>query len=243
MPVFYESTNKTGIVDDAYFQTNTNSTIYPLGNVAFHANIGYGDVIARILRADKRWKWDDPNISEEMETTFNLVKDQGEYGFLSNTPAETYQDFNKVFGVAIKDDNGDWRNLDYITREMVKDRGIAWDEFEDTSGTPSYYFLEGTQLFLKPAPDYASAGGGKIYLQRNPEFFARTDTTKVPGFDQKYHYLLSLYIQRGWYMGKNPNMLGNIQALIDRGLREVELDYSRRLADEPKRQYYHANWK
>ncbi len=79
--------------------------------------------------------------------------------------------------------------------------GFAFDEYKDTAGTPDEYILEGTQLYLKSAPNYASEEGGKIYMQRNPSYFVSTDTTKVPGFVSNFHYLLSLYGQRGWYSG------------------------------------------
>jgi len=237
---YYESTNATGIVDDIYYQTNTDTTTYPLGILTSHVNRGYAEIITAILSVDRRWRWDDRNHTKSMETTCDLVTDQGEYGFLSSTPAETYQDFSKVFGVAVKDQNADWRDLDYITKDLIKERGFNWDEYESVSGTPIEYALEGTQLFLKPAPSYDSTNWCKVFMQRNPVFFARTDTTKVPGFDQRFHILLSYYGQMGYQACKNR---GELQALIDRGLINVRKVYSERMDEQPRKTYYYPNWK
>jgi hypothetical protein len=244
MPQFYDSSGKTGIVDDIYFSTNTSTASYPLANVAYHVNLGYAEVISRILRADDRWHWDDNNITKSLESTFSLVSGQGEYNVLKATPDETYQDFAKIFGLSVKDPNGEWIELEYVTKEDIQATGIAWDEYLSVNGTPEEFTLEGTQAFLKPAPNYASTDGGKIFLQRNPVFFTASDTTKKPGFDSKHHGILSLYGQRGWFLGpgNDANRANNIQSYIDRWLDRIEKDYRERLAvKQPVNTY--VNWK
>ncbi len=239
---YRETTNSTGIVDMIYWLTGADTVSYPLGIVVGHVNAGFGEIISNILKVDKRWRWDDSNITKSLETTFSLEDGTGEYGILASTPAQTYQDFNKIFGVSVKDENGDWRDLEYINREIVAKSGIAWDEFEDTDGTPTYYMPEGTQLFLKPAPNYDSTNGAKIYVQRNPVFFIYSDTTKVPPFDSRFHYLLALYGQMGWAMKNEPNRVPGIRGLILAGLKEIRTHYASRLEiSEPE--YVNINWK
>jgi hypothetical protein len=239
---YRETSNSTGIVDMIYWHTGADTTSYPLGIVASHVNTGLGEIIANILKVDKRWKWDDSNITKSLETTFSLVNGTGEYGILASTPAQNYQDFNRLFGVSVKDANGEWRVLEYIDREMTAKMGIDWEEFEDTNGTPAYYMPEGTQLFLKPAPNYDSASGAKLFVQRNPVYFVYSDTTKVPPFDSKYHYLLALYGERGWALKNDPGKVALIESLIKQGLKELRIDYASRLQiSEPE--YININWK
>lgn len=239
---YYESTNKTGIVDMVLWMTGSDTTQYPLGIMTSHINSGFGEIIANILKVDKRWKWDDSNITKSLETTFSLVNGTGEYGILASTPAETYQDFNKLFGVSVKDANGTWITLDYISKDDVAKMGVAWDEFYEDDGTPRYYTPEGTQLFLKPAPNYDSSAGAKLFVQRNPVYFLYTDTTKVPPFDSKYHYLLTLYGQMGWCLKNDPGKVATIRTLIDRGLRDLRAHYASRLVkNQPE--YVNVNWK
>lgn len=225
--VYYDSSGKTGIVDDVLFKTNNNTTSYPLVDITRNINIGYGEIIAVILRNDKKWKFDDTNQTLTLEATFNLSTGVSEYGLLASIP-DAAQDWTNFWGIEIKDSNGNWLPLKPITRDDVKRMGYAWDEYKDTSATPDEYMIEGTQLYLKAAPNYDSSDGGKIYMQRNPSYFASTDTTKVPGFASNFHYLLSLYGQRGWWEKVDQGKVALVQQLIDRGLVALAKFYSQR---------------
>ena len=241
--VIYESTNKTGIIDRIYWETGADTTTYPLGIMVGHINSGLGEVIANIMSVDKKWKWDDANITQALETLFSLSNGVGEYGILAATPAQTYQDFNRLFGVAVKNSDGDWVELIYKSPEDVRrELGMAWAEFCEDDGTPQYYYPEGTQLFLKPAPNYDSSSGAKLYVQRNPVYFLITDTTKVPPFDSKYHDILCLYGKRGWAQKNSPNEVGLVQSLIDRQLKNIRNDYASRLQDS-KPKYVFPRWR
>ena len=53
--VFNDTTNKQGIVQDAYFEVNANDVTYLIADLTRHANTALDNVVTLILGSDSRW--------------------------------------------------------------------------------------------------------------------------------------------------------------------------------------------
>lgn len=184
---FSDSTNKTGIVEDTSFllfgDSGDHSADYPLNDVARNANRWYDKVVSKILQVDTRWKFDDANQTDLPIADIDLVANQQDYGVATST-------FLKISRIDIKDANGIGINLLPFDRSML--RGVAMAEFLKSAGTPKYYDILASSVFMYPKPSYSLTAGMRIFYQRNVLYFVGTDTTKVPGFATNFHRILSL---------------------------------------------------
>lgn len=179
--------DKQGIVPDTYFllfgDSSDHSADYPLADLARNANRWYDKVTIKILQADKRFEWDDTNKTDLPIAKINIVSGQNDYG----VSAATYL---KVSRVEARDSQGNRILLDRFTLDDVT--GRAFGDMQAESGTPSAYMLRGSSLFFDKTPNYSYTEGLRVFYQRNVDYFASTDTTKVPGFAEPFHRLLSL---------------------------------------------------
>jgi hypothetical protein len=184
---FYSSSDRAGIVDDIFFlvfgDSSDHSSDYSLADITRNVNRWYDRVVTKILQADNRLEWDDTNKTDLPIARINLVANQQDYGVTAAT-------FLKLHKVDAYDANGNPIPLKQITLDDL--RGIADADFESTAGTPRYYRLQGSSIFLYPKPSYSYTQGLRIFYQRNVDYFASTDTTKTPGFAEPFHRILSL---------------------------------------------------
>ncbi|MHA1305428.1 MAG: phage adaptor protein [Candidatus Heimdallarchaeaceae archaeon] len=180
---FNDATNETGICQDVWFLTGTDSTSFPLKDLARIANKVYHRLALLAWRSDNRWDFDDSNKTDLPIATDDLVDGQEDYAI----PTTAFD----IKRVEIKNSSGDWVKLRRITHSKVKE---AMDEFHETKGVPTYYLLEGSSIRLKPAPDttqVTASEGLKIHMARDVTEFVSTDTTKTPGFPTPLHQLFS----------------------------------------------------
>ena len=185
--VFSNTTTRAGIVEDTswlIFGDSENHTAeYPLTDVARNVNRHYDIAVSDILRADSRFEWDDNNKTDLPIGRISLVANQQDYGIDGAT-------FLSISKIDIIDANGNWLPLKQINLQQL--RSVADAAFESTAGTPKYFRLQANSLFLYPKPNYSYTNGIRIFYQRNVDYFVSTDTTKVPGFAEPYHRLLSI---------------------------------------------------
>ena len=178
---FNDSTNNTGIVQDVWFLTGTNSTSFPIEDVTRIANKVYNKLGLLAWRSDNQWNFDDSNKTSFLISTTDLVDGQEDY----TIPTTVFD----IRGVSILDSSGNWRKLKNIKRENLK-TDLA--QYRKTKGTPDVYLLSGYSIILKPAPDttmVTASNGLKIYIARDITEFVSTDTTKEPGFPTPLHQL------------------------------------------------------
>jgi len=158
-------------------------------------------VFGWIIEADGRWKFDDSNQTDQPVACTDLVADQENYKVIIRVPDVT-QDWMDIERVEVLDESGQGRQLRPFDNSDIN--GIAFTEFMDTSGEPTYFDFDGSSIFLKPASSYAKTDGMTIYFNRAPLVFTKTDTTKRPGFASIFHEILSLGAKYDWEVAKNP---------------------------------------
>jgi len=180
---FNPSSGEQGIVNDVYFTTGTDSTSFPIAAITRIINKINHKLGLLAWRSDRSWKVDDSNKTDLAIATATLVDDQEDYAI----PTTTFD----IKRVEVLDSSGNYNKLTYRTRESI---GCAMDEYMETKGMPTEYFLEGCSIRLKPAPDTSmvtAAAGLKIYVARDVTEFTVADTTKTPGFPTPFHQLFS----------------------------------------------------
>ena len=180
--VFNDSTNLTGIVNEIDFNLGTDATSYPLKEKTRNVNNWYNRVASLIIRADSRWEWDDNNRTDLPIATTALVANQQDY----TISGESFLD---VIKVEIKDQNGNWQALNPIS--LADKRNESMTDYRKDAGTPVEYDKFGNSIFLYPKPNYSSSASLKVFYQRNVSLFVSTDTTKIPGFAENFHRILS----------------------------------------------------
>lgn len=225
---FSNTTTKDGILQDCEFwlfgsnygQITGNTTL--LNTFTALSNRALDSVTSSVLASDDRWNFDDTNYTNYPIGVTDLVQSQKDY-VLSVSHL-------KITRVECMDAQGTW----FLLRPIdLKDIKVARDEFAKSDGIPIYYDKLATSLFVYPASSYNSTGGLRVYYQREPSYFATTDTTKKPGFITLAHRLISL---KACYDYSVANNLTDKITVLNNEIMKRELDlanaYSKRNKDE-----------
>lgn len=177
-------TAKPSIVEDIDFIVGTDSTQFPLADKLRLINAYYYDTSSDILEADGNWEWDDTNKTDFPIGTTTLVDNQRDYQLPSNIV--------KLLRVEVLDSAGNYQRVEEFDESQVEQ---ALSEFEETNGLPQFYRTIGNSIELYPKPATASVtttAGLKVYYQRTITEFTNADAAVSPGFDARYHRILSL---------------------------------------------------
>jgi len=178
-------TNNLDLYSDARFLCGiglTDTTTYPLADFVRNANFGLDKVNALAMKADGKWKFIDNNSATGMIDTSVALE--------SGTPTYAIPiTWLKMGRVRAKDAQGNFNTLTPVDRRQLSDSKLN----DSTGGNPKYYVQEGTVVRLLPTPNYDSTGGLEVQQQMGSTYFAYDATTTVPGFDSRFHRLISLY--------------------------------------------------
>ena len=178
-------TNNLDLYSDARFLCGillTDTTTYPLADFVRNANFGLDKVNALAMKADGKWKFIDNNSATGMIDTSVALE--------SGTPTYAIPiTWLKMGRVRAKDAQGNFNTLTPVDRRQLSDSKLN----DSTGGNPKYYVQEGTVVRLLPTPNYDSTGGLEVQQQMGSTYFAYNATTTVPGFDSRFHRLISLY--------------------------------------------------
>jgi len=178
-------TNNLDLYSDARFLCGiglTDTTTYPLADFVRNANFGLDKVNALAMKSDGKWKFIDNNSATGMIDTSVALE--------SGTPTYAIPiTWLKMGRVRAKDAQGNFNTLTPVDRRQLSDSKLN----DSTGGNPKYYVQEGTVVRLLPTPNYDSTGGLEVQQQMGSTYFAYNATTTVPGFDSRFHRLISLY--------------------------------------------------
>lgn len=178
----------------------SDTTLYPLADIARNANMGLDRVTALIQEHDNTFEWDDFNNTDLPIATADLVSGQQDY------PLELSH--LKILRVRAKDQQGNWVTLDPVSRHQLTDDQLA------ATGTPWGYDKFANSIFLVGTPNYGSTGGLELQFQRGASFFDNSDTSKKPGFAAQFHRLISLYAALDYCDIHLPDQAKKIRARI-----------------------------
>lgn len=201
-------------------------------------NKGLDKATVKIMTSDNRWQYDDPNHTDYPIAQTSLVSGQQDYQ-LEFSATDSHL---KIDRVEVKTTGGLWKKLIPID---LADTDEAQAELEKTNGEPKYYDKVANSVFLYPAPNYSQNNSLKIFYQRQPSYFATSDTTKRPGIPGMFHQLVSMYAAEEFALAKNMSEKANMLAGRRQELEsELENFYNRRdKEDKPRMAIKNINWK
>jgi hypothetical protein len=166
-----------------------------------------------IRSVNKEWHFDDTNFTTFPVATTTLVNDQRDYHLDSSV--------QRLKQLEVLDASGKYYTL---TRMEQKDATLMTEKWQETAGKPSHYYMVGRSIVLYPKPDttqVTASAGLRATFEREMDFFATTDTTQEPGFDEAYHSILYYGPAYEWAMTNNNQgvsqlcmtMLGGFEGL------------------------------
>lgn len=192
-------------------------------------NEGLNKATTKIMVSDNRWQYDDPNHSDYPIGLTTLTSGQQDYQ-LEFSADDSHL---KIDRVEIKTSAGLWKKLKPID---LADTNEAQTELYKTDGEPMYYDKTANSIFLYPAPNYTQVNSLKVHYQRQPSYFATTDTTKRPGVPAMFHRLVSLYACEDFCLSKNmTEKLNQIAARRQEIEGDMQDYYNRRDKDDKPR--------
>lgn len=219
---FNSESNNQDLYSEARFWcgiATSDTTTFPIATFTRGANMGLDRMTMLVLRADKKFRWDDNNRTDLPSATTSVSANQQDVTIPSS--------FLKIEDVKITNANGDYINLDQVSGEEIADLIVK----NPTAGTPRAYGKRGRSIFLIPKPSYAATM--RIYPQRGASFFSVTDTTKEPGFASPFHRLVALYPARDFCAINVPSRLPIITNEITKLEGELVEFYSERAEEGP----------
>jgi hypothetical protein len=181
------------------------------------------------------WNPDDVNHTDYPIQFFNIVSGQREYSF---TETEDGQEIIGIMKLAVKDPSGVFHELpsmDQQARQSGNNNVSAFLDGQNASGTPTRYDKTATGIFFDPVPNYNSALGGKIFVQREGAYFTTASTTTTPGFAGPYHEWCVLEPSYKYARANNLSQVERLKRDMVEMEQKIRTGYSRRDRDMLKR--------
>lgn len=226
---FNSHSDQLDLVSEIKRICGTDTTSYPLKDMARRCNIALDRFIYLAATANGQWQFDDSNNSTLPIGTTDLISGQQDYSFASDVLL-----VEKVF---CKDTSGVWNELTPVdisdSQTTAKD---IWT-LAGTTGVPQRYDKVGGSLLLDPIPNYNSTAGLKVVFQRGPSYFASTDTTKTPGIPSIFHSYIARHASLQFLIDNGKPSKNDIAGMIVNDERSLQTYFARRGKDKPARLY------
>jgi len=203
---FKDSTNNTGIADDIDFLCDTDDTSYPLKDKARNANRWLYRAVVWTFESSPLWEFDDTNLSTLPIARTTLVAGQEDYSLPS--------DMLRVQKVTVLDSSSNEHEVTLLPFDEYK--AFRMNATQST-GIPSRACLRGASIFLDPAPasgQVTLSNGLRLYISREIDAFASTDTTQEAGIPEPFHRIVSLGAAHDYWLKYDPNKANALLAQI-----------------------------
>lgn len=184
----------------------SNSVSYPLADKVVDINLAMSDALTLAFEAGGTWQYDDTNQTDYPIITTPLVSGQRDYAFTEDEQGNLILDIYKVM-VRISA-TGIYQEINPVDTQT--DAAASFYDGQNLTGIPQDYDKTANGIFLDPIPNFNSADGLKIYINREATFFTTADTTKKPGIDPLCHEYLALVPS---YKYARNNSLKNVARL------------------------------
>jgi len=216
--VFSDTTNQTGLIQylDAKVSTGGANGWFTLEEKTAYLNRALDYVASIVEECDRSWTFDDNNYSTHAIATTDLIQGLTNYTL----------DFKHLEVTAVEVlNNGEWLRLNPVDVEKL-DGSIT--DYKKTPGIPQEYDLKGNSLWIYPRSNEAVTAGLKLHFKRNMDYFVKTDTTKEPGFDRRFHELVGLKASLDWSIDKELAKQKSFKIMLDEMVMKLKEAYNRR---------------
>lgn len=218
--VFSNTTTKSGIIqqierncgfNDGDISGNTTLLAQFTGDV----NTTHDKVLSLIFGVGGTWQFDDSNQTDYPIITTDLVANQRDYPFLTDSSSNLILDVYKVF---VKQSGTTGTYTEIYPVDVQSNAPTSFTDGLNIAGLPNSYDKTANAIFLDPIPNYSLTDGLKVYINREGSYFATSDTTKKPGVAGLFH---EYYALRPSYMYCMRNGL-KISETLKRDMLEME---------------------
>jgi len=226
---YSDVSGKSGIIQDITFWLGIDLNGYTIEDRTRNINERFRQIWPMIFEAYGGWKFIDDNKSDNSTglpyADQTITADQGLYQL--PTGALT------VDGVEFKNTaDSAWQKIWSLTQERFLELG-GDGRFTNSTGTPTWYMLQGDIIRLVPVPNFTLSGALRIFFTEDISTFTIADTTKTPGFSVDFHRMLSIgaaldYANARGLTGK----ITVLQRLWDRYELDLKSFYSKRFIDK-----------
>ena len=230
---FSDTTNKSGVIQTIERWTGLGDAAISgdttlLRKITSSVNDAFDTLLPLVLSFSDHLRWDDINHSDLPIGTFDIVSGQGDYSIVADANG---LDILNITAVRLKSSSSSYlADLEKITIDEVLGEN-AMNPNSSETGVPTKYLEFGNTIFLYPKPNFSLTSGGQIFFEREPSYFAYTDTTKEPGIPKPFHSLLALYASLDWiliYKNDNTALIISLKEKILKKENELKDMISRR---------------
>lgn len=202
---------------------------------AADANLALDDVWSIGIRASGYFQLDDTNQSDYPERFMTLTSGTRRYALSSLTADAGSNLLLEIYKVFIKDPSGVYIELSPVDVQSSDDV-TSFTDGQDVQGTPYRYDKTGNYIDLDPVPNYTqSTTGIKVLINREPSYFAYTDTTKKAGIPGNLHRYLAIKPAYDYARAHNLQNWKLLQFEVEKMERIIGETFGQRDHDTPKR--------
>ncbi len=227
---FSDTSTKRGIIELIDDLCGTNSVSYPTANKTRDVNLAVDKVLSQIFEVGGTWQFDDSNHTDYPIITTSLVSGQRDYSFTTDGSSNLILD---IYKVVVADSAGVFHEI-FPDDQQTKFSNPAFYDGLNTGGQPTTYDKTANGIFLNPIPNYAQAGGLKVYINRESSYFVAADTTKKAGFAGLFHEYLALRPAYNFCFRKGLPQANNLKQEMLELEEGIKNYYKAREKDAPK---------
>lgn len=222
---FSDTTSLNGLIQSCEFWTGKGNAqisgdATALAEFTRLINVNYHKVVTMILASMDEIDFDDPNLANTgFIKTYNLV---------AGTQTVTLPLSDKILKIKraeITYDGTKWYRLNPMDLNEYGDTSDSATIANNFSKSTPYYDIHGQYVYLYPIPDASVSGGLKLWVIREVDEFATSDTTQEPGIDEPFHEMIAVGASLDYAFAHSLNSVS--------GLASKFVDYENRL-----KQYY-----
>lgn len=200
-------------------------------------NIAWDDFLSIAFGPDGTWQLDDSNHTDYPFITTNLVSGQRDYTFTTDGSSNIILDIYRV--MCKTSSSGSYQEIypvdqntpNYLSNEDT----TTFIDGQSTTGVPSRYDKVANGIQLDLIPSYNATSGLKMFINREPSYFAYTDTTKKPGCSGNLHKWFYIKPAHDFARRHTLAQLPRLEVEVAKLENVIKDSFRRRQRDTPKR--------
>lgn len=175
-------------------------------------NLAWDTYLHIALTSSGKWQFDDSNQTDYPIAYTNLVDGQRSYLFTTDEQSNLILDIFKV--AILPSATATLYEEIYPIDQQTKNHAPDIVSETTAEGVPIQYDKTANGIFLDPIPSYNATNGLKVYINREPSYFATSDTTKKPGCPGIHHEYFAFKAAHAYARQKNLTTKNDLAAEV-----------------------------